>query len=155
DVEIEAERLTEQAARIANAALVVDAESHRQRVQLLAVGRRLAVPAEIKDLAHFRRTDLAPADVDLHRDLLRGRPAAADADEHLFHHAAGHALGGVDGGGHGRARALDVDDGARTQALARLMTDADHGRPAILLVQLGDEARGFAGAEVEDGDHVA
>ena len=122
----------EHAARVADAAAAVDAEADRQRMEQLAVGLRVARLAEIEHLPHVGGADLAPAGVDRDRDLLGGRPAAADADENALDDAAGHALGRVHGGGHGSARAFDVDDGARAHALARLMADADHGRPAVL-----------------------
>ena len=152
-VHVDAEPLAIHAARVANAAALVDREPDRHRVNDLAVARLAQQIALIEHALQFDLADLAPGNADLGLDDARGREPARQIGHHLLDGFLGHFLGcvhRVDDRGSGR---FEIDDRAVAQAARDLVSDADDLR--LVGLDPGDEAAHLGGADIERGDQAA
>ena len=119
DVHVDAEPLADHAARVADAAAVVDREADRDRMDDLPVGRIAHRVAAFEHLAHVAVGDLAPPDADFRLDDARGGKPARQVGDGPLDRLAGHFLGGVHGVADRVAGGIEVDDRRAASARAR------------------------------------
>ena len=103
--------------------------------------------------AHLVVADGAAADGGLQVDPTIRRRAAADIDEGVANGCTGHLFGRVDCADNRVLRVFHIDDRARFDALAGMVSDSDHAS-AVVLAQFCDETADLGGANIERGDHI-
>ena len=160
-MEIDRQPLAAHAVRLADAAIVVEAVAHRQRVQhraLVAAG--ILAPAGEKP-HHVLLAHGAGGQRHARREAFALDAAAGDGNVHVLDRDAGHALGGIDGLADAMLDAVEMGDHAGFQALGAAVVAAEnlelHGialalEPIGRRRGLGDQAADLARADVKRGD---
>ena len=146
---VDAEPLADHAARIEDAAAVVDREADRDRMDDLAIRRVAHRIAAFEHLAHIGVADLAPADGDLGLDDARGAIAARQVDDGAVDLLAGHLLGGMHRAADRGAGGLKIDDRAAAHAARDLLADAEDAR---LVLDPRDKAADLRRADIDRRD---
>ena len=152
-VHVDAEPLAIHAARVADAAAVVDREPDRHRVDDLAVARLAQQVALVEHPLQFGLADLVPGDADLGLDDARRREPARQIGHHLLDGFFRHFLGGVHRVGDRGAGGFEIDDRPVAQTARNLMADADDLRPFRL--DPSNKAAHLGGADIERRDQAS
>ena len=160
DVHVHAELVSEHAQRVADAALAVEREAGRERMQ----GRMLVGDGLLRcrgqDTAQVRRIDLVPAKIDGGRVDVAAKATRRDVDDERIDGDASHAFRRVHGQPDGAFHGVEVDDDAALDAARLLMSDAHHldamgaaGQQLAALArrQLADHADDLRRTDVENG----
>ena len=155
DMHVHAQALAKHAARVAHAAVAVDAVPHGDGVDDHVVRRLPAQQAPgVEDAAHVGVSDLVPGDGNLIGDEPGFRSPARHIDDHPADVLSGHVLGRFHGRPDGCLGGVHADDGAAAQPAGHLVPDADHPQRPFT-IGAGDEAAHLRGAHVQGRDQAA
>src|SRR5229473_6293477 len=152
DMHVDAEPLADHAARVEDAAAVVDRKADRDRMNHLPVGCFPGPVAALEDLAHVAIGDLVAPHADFRLDDARGGIAARQVGDGAPYRFTGHLLGGVYGIADRIGGGIEIDDRSALHAARDLMADAEDAR---LVFDPRDEAADLGRADVDRRDHAA
>ena len=150
---VDAEPLPEHAARVANAAAVIDRKPDRDRMDDLAVAGLAQQIAVLEHPPHIGVGNLAPGDADLGPDDARRGETARQVRDDPLYRLAGHFLGGMHRVQNRSARRFEIDDLPVAHAARDLVPDPEH--PRLVVLDPGDEAADLVRPDVERGDQAA
>src|SRR5215471_8403341 len=152
-VHIDPEPLAEHAARITNAAAVIDRKPNRHRMDDLTVARLAQQVTGFQRPSHIGVGDLAPGDPDLGPDNAGCGKATREVCDNTCNRLARHFFRGVHGVQNGSPGRFEVDDGSAAQAARDLMANSKD--PRLVVIDPRNEAADLRRADIECSYHAA